>query len=102
MSEEQTPAEAPAEDTPVERASALYYIGETDPVTGEPIQYVLGVPSRDLDEAAIAQLSDAEYVTAVDAGIFTTTKPKQSKAKTAPAPEPEPEAPPAPAEGGGR
>jgi hypothetical protein len=67
------PAETPPE--PVVRSKNLYYIGEKDAVTGEPIQYVMGVPARDLTEDDIRILSDAEYTTALDAGIYRKTKP---------------------------
>jgi hypothetical protein len=70
---EETPPEAPAE--PVTRAKNLYYIGERDAVTGEPIQYVMGVPAKDLNEDEIRLLSDAEYNTALEVGLYRKTKP---------------------------
>lgn len=85
MADEPTtpPADAPAEETPAApagpRVSAAYYIGETDPVTNEPVQYVLGVPARDLTEDDIRVLSDAEYQTAMACGIYAETKPSKKK-----------------------
>lgn len=72
----ETPPE-PAE--PVKRAKALYYIGDTDPVSGAPAQYVLGVPARDLTEDDIRVLSEAEYAGALGAGIYAKTAPALKK-----------------------
>ena len=71
--EEAQPALA-ADEEPVERADALYYVGETDPVSGEPVQYILGVAATDLDADQIALLSDAEYTACLATGIYSTTK----------------------------
>ena len=72
--EEAVPAVAAAAE-PVERADALYYIGERDPVSDEPVQYILGVPATDLTTEQIQTLSDSEYAACLATGIYSTTKP---------------------------
>lgn len=74
---EETPPEAPAE--PKVRAKQLYFIGEKDAVTGQPIEYVQGVPAKDLNEDEIRLLSDAEYTTALAVGLYQKSKPAASK-----------------------
>ena len=78
MTDETPPAEpkpAPAEE-PTTRAKNLYYVGALDPVSGEPVEYVQGVPARDLSEEDIRVLSDDEYRVATSLGLYQKSKPK--------------------------
>ena len=86
MSDEQAPA-APAEPSkspepvPVEeRAKALYYAGDHTP-EGKPVQFVTGIPARDLTELDIRVLSDAAYRTALASNLYRKSKPKGGTAE---------------------
>ena len=74
-----TETPAPADEKAADRAKQLYYTGELDPGSGQPTTFVQGVPARDLDEDDIRLLSEIEYDTALQSGLYRKTKPAAEK-----------------------
>lgn len=72
----------------MQRAHALKFKGKYDEA-GKPDRYFPGIPARDLDEADIARLSNAEYADAIggDKPLYAEVKKAEEKQ-----PEPKPKA----------
>lgn len=63
-----------------ERAKELFWIGPTNPHTGEPTAWFVGINAADLDSAYINELSDEQYETAIGCGFYDTAKPESKQA----------------------